>query len=203
MNKKGLSQGKLVAIIAAAVVIIVLAFVYGGSIWRSITGAAIAPLTNETLNLTLNNTPKAPADLVAPSVVSVNPSDGASDVLLNPMISIKLSEELDEKTVTEDSVYLLESAIKIEGKVVYKDKTIIFKPVNALNSYSVFTIVLTTDIRDLADNPLASEYRSSFRTMHKFTNPAGGGSSPGSNTRDTTAPKVVDSPESLFVTLKQ
>ncbi|MEK6654011.1 MAG: Ig-like domain-containing protein, partial [Thermodesulfobacteriota bacterium] len=84
-------------------------------------------------------------------------------------------------TVTTDTFTLTQGATPVAGTVTYAGVTATFRPWGNLAFNTTYTGTLTTGIKDLAGNALASNYTFTFTTFG-----GGGGGIPG----DTTPPTV-------------
>jgi methionine-rich copper-binding protein CopC len=119
------------------------------------------------------------ADTTAPTVISTNPADAATDVAINRKITATFSEAMDPSTITAASVTVTGAgATSVSGNVVYAavGNTVTFTPAGNLAVDTAFTATITTAVRDLAGNPLAAN------KVWTFTTGA---------TADTTAPTVL------------
>ena len=109
----------------------------------------------------------ATADTTAPTVISTNPADAATDVAINKKIAATFSEALDPATITAASFTVTgPGATPVAGTVTYAavGTTATFTPAGDLALDTTFTATLTTGIRDLAGNALASDFVWSFTT---------------------------------------
>lgn len=105
-------------------------------------------------------TPPTP-DTTPPTVESTSPADAATSVPLTTMISATFSEEMDKWTFNNVTFVVSGS---VTGNIQYSDKTVTLAPSSPLAYNQQYTVALTTDITDLAGNPLESDYTWSFRT---------------------------------------
>jgi hypothetical protein len=101
-------------------------------------------------------------DTAAPTVESTSPADGATDVLLDTVVTATFSEAMDESTITISSF----SLDGVSGSVSYNSGsyTATFAPDADLTENTAYTATLTTAITDAAGNPLAADYTWSFTT---------------------------------------
>ena len=141
----------------------------------TLTEVNLANVANINLSLT---------DTVAPTAQSINPANGATGVARNTDITVTMSEAIDPATVTTSS-YTISPAPPAPGTWnVFLDPLdpakLILNPDSTLAGTTVYTITVTTSVKDLQGNPLASNYVNSFTTT---------GSAPGA---DVTAPLVLD-----------
>ena len=128
------------------------------------------------------------ADTTPPTVISVSPSDSSSDVLLNTLISVIFSESMDASTVTTNTAdsncsgsiqvsiddfntcvqMSVAPAYSLNGSGVAsapQTKTFTLTPGTYLSESSVYKIKITTAVKDVAGNALASP----FATTNGFT----------------------------------
>ncbi|MBR9911255.1 MAG: hypothetical protein GYB33_12980 [Gammaproteobacteria bacterium] len=92
-------------------------------------------------------------DTVRPSVVDISPTSNATDVALNSVIDVIMSEPIIPETVTENSFYVIDRStnLRFEGvRSVADDKTSIsFVPNSPFLVGRQYQVVLSTDIQDL------------------------------------------------------
>lgn len=105
-------------------------------------------------------------DIAAPTVSSTDPSDIETNVAINRNISALFDVSLDPASVNLTSVTLTadSDATAIAGEISYTDKLVTFNPTDNLIGSTVYTATLTTDIKDLAGNTLATNYAWEFTT---------------------------------------
>lgn len=106
-----------------------------------------------------------PTDMVAPTVVAKAPEDGDDQVTTSAAISVTFSEAIDPETVTATSFTVRATGdVAVLGSVSVDADGVTFTPDAALDPSVEFTATLTTAIKDLAGNPLASAFTWRFRT---------------------------------------
>jgi MYXO-CTERM domain-containing protein len=117
-------------------------------------------------------------DNTAPTVDSTVPADNAVDVTVNTLVTATFSEAIDNTTVDGDSFFVSDGVDNVVGTVSISadNTTVTFTSSAFLADNTVYTATLTTDITDLAGNPIESDYTWSF-TTGTFT--------------DTTSPTVL------------
>ena len=106
-------------------------------------------------------------DTTAPTVISTNPSCGATLVALNTKVAATFSEAMDPLTITGTTFTLTGSgATLVPGAVVYAGSGSVatFTPTSILTPSAVYTITVTTGAKDLAGNALASNFTCTFTT---------------------------------------
>jgi hypothetical protein len=117
---------------------------------------------------TLSWTTGMAPDTIAPNVKSTTPTDLTADVATNSEITVVFSEMLDPLTVTNVTFTLKQGTSPILGIVTYAGLTATFTPSSSLASSTIYTVTITTGIKDLAGNALASNFIWSFTTgKHK------------------------------------
>ena len=104
-----------------------------------------------------------------PSVTSTNPANGATSVPINQKITATFSKPMSPTTITAAGSFMLavtSGGAAVPGAVTYDSasNTAIFTPGADLAASTQFTATVTTAAKDLAGNPLASNYVWSFTT---------------------------------------
>ena len=107
----------------------------------------------------------APVDNTPPTIVSRNPSPGATGVPTSTTIRIGFSEPMNPSTITT-STFTVASGGNIAGSVAYDPASRIatFTPASALSNGVTYTVTITTGVRDVAGNALASTDVFTFKT---------------------------------------
>ncbi len=106
-------------------------------------------------------------DSTPPTAVSSLPSDGAGEVALDSGISATFSEALDPTSIDSSSFTLaVTGGAGVSGTVSYDAPSLTagFTPSAMLDPDTDYTATITTAIRDLAGNPLATDYSFEFTT---------------------------------------
>jgi UDP-N-acetylglucosamine transferase subunit ALG13 len=101
------------------------------------------------------------SDASALTVSFTNPVNGADNVDLNAKVLATYNEAISSSTVDFN---LVQGIDPIAGSLVYLDKTIIFSPTADLIADSDYTATLTSQVRDLANNIIETNYVWSFST---------------------------------------
>ncbi|MBM9498666.1 Ig-like domain-containing protein [Leptospira sp. 201903071] len=102
-------------------------------------------------------------DLTPPTVSLVTPSNSLSGVGVNTSLSAVFSEFIDCSTLTTAS-FTLEGASGVPGTVSCLGTSATFTPSANLAYNSVYSVDISTAVRDLAGNPMAGTYSWSFTT---------------------------------------
>ena len=113
-------------------------------------------------------------DTVAPTVIFTNPygttgaTSGATGLPINRGSSAAFSEPMDSATlsspVTTFTVQETGSGKPVAGVVTYIGISATFTPTNALLPNTTYTSTITTGARDLAGNPMATNYSWTWTT---------------------------------------
>jgi len=110
-------------------------------------------------------------DHTAPTILSTLPSSNAANIPTSAPITVTFSEGIDAATLSTDSFIVIgEGGAFISGNISYNNKTAIFTPTLALSRNTIYTVTLTTAIKDIAGNSLADYYTWSFTTETIFGN---------------------------------
>jgi len=121
-------------------------------------------------------------DETGPSVLWVNPEDQETDVEFSespiftipegdvyaPVIAVKLSEKVQEETITSSSVFVTGSGgALIPSKATFEPATnlLTIQLLAPLAGMKTYTVTITTEILDLNDNPLNQNYSWQFSTL--------------------------------------
>jgi hypothetical protein len=99
-----------------------------------------------------------------PTVMSTNPENAATYVILTQPIEATFSETMDDATLTRATFTLMRGSTLIPGTVSYSDTTAIFTPDSVLSHYTVYTVTITTGVMDISGNALANDHVWSFTT---------------------------------------
>ena len=99
-----------------------------------------------------------------PIVVSTSPVDGATDVMLNKVITASFSKVMNPSTMNSATFLLSDGTTPISGTITYSGNTAAFKPSVLLLPNTLYTATITTGVRDSSGNATASNYTWTFRT---------------------------------------
>ena len=132
-------------------------------------------------------------DVSAPSVISVLPLNNATSVAAGSTYSVTFSEQMDAATITSASITLKQGSVSVPGTVTYSGVTATFTPSAVLALSTAYTGTVTTDVTDIAGNPLAVSYSSSFTTAAGVDNvaPAIVSTTPGNNATSVAVASAV------------
>ena len=102
--------------------------------------------------------------ITPPTVLSTDPLNAATGVPLNQKIVASFSKTMDPSTIHTSTFTLKQGIISVPGFVSYAGTTALFDPASDLAPSTVYTATITTEAKDLAGNPLATNYVWNFTT---------------------------------------
>lgn len=119
---------------------------------------------------------------IAPTVISTDPANNATNVPTNKIIRASFSTSMDASTITGTSYVVKQNNITVLGSVTYAGTTASFTPSSALLNNTVYTATISTAVKDATGNSLANIYTWSFTTTTApptviSTDPANGATS--------------------------
>lgn len=99
-----------------------------------------------------------------PSVEATSPSNNASNVALNKIVSAGFNQAMDASTFTNTTFTLMQGSTSVAGTVSYAGLTATFEPSTPLSDNTVYTATITNDVKNVAGKALASEVKWNFTT---------------------------------------
>jgi PKD repeat protein len=129
------------------------------------SGTVVAGLTG-TINLALFAQP--------PSVLSVTPVEGATNVALSDPVVVRFSEPLLPATVTALAVLLTGPSGPITSSLALtsNNTVVTLRPASPLDANTVYTVTIDNTITDLAGYPLPAEVTAHFTSLDTTAPPA-------------------------------
>jgi hypothetical protein len=103
-------------------------------------------------------------DVTAPTVISTIPVNNATGVAVGTNVTATFSEAMNPLTLTTGTFTLKQGTTPVSGSVSYTGTTATFKPASNLAPNTRYTATLTTGVRDLANNGLATAEVWNFTT---------------------------------------
>lgn len=106
----------------------------------------------------------SPSDTESPTVSSVEPSDGATDIEQNTSVKVTFSEPVDESTINKTNIVLTGPSGDIAGTLTYESNsnTAVFTPSNRLTLHSLYTAKVSKEVKDTSGNSMETEFSSAF-----------------------------------------
>ncbi len=102
--------------------------------------------------------------ITAPTVVSTDPANNATGVVLNKVIAATFSEVMNPLTINATSFTLMQGSTIVAGTVTYSGTTAYFTPTINLLPGAVYTATITTGAMNPAGTSLANNYVWTFTT---------------------------------------
>jgi len=123
----------------------------------------------------VSQTPGTPGDTTPPVVVSTIPSNLAIDVAISGNILATFSENADPATIIAANFSVIQGVTPVTGIITYDvpTKTATFAPTaNLIGSSTVYTVTITTGVKDIMGNAMAANKVWSFTTVAAGLGPA-------------------------------
>ncbi len=114
---------------------------------------------------------KVEADTTAPTVTSVSPSEGATNVAANSNVEATFSEKMDSATINGTNFTLKQGTTSVATSVTYNanDKKATLDPSADLAANTTYTAQVTTGAKDLAGNALDQDSGTSGNQSKSWT----------------------------------
>ena len=100
---------------------------------------------------------------ICPIVESSIPTDGATGVALNQIITATFNEAMNPETITKSS-FIVTAGSQVSGTVTYSGTTATFTPDSQLSPNTVYTARITTAAKDVDGNALQTDHVWTFTT---------------------------------------
>ncbi|MBA4258452.1 MAG: hypothetical protein C0446_04765 [Chitinophaga sp.] len=104
-------------------------------------------------------------DIIKPTVLSTDPTNGATNVPLNKVITATFSEDMDPSSISNASFLVKNGSTNVPGTVTYTGRVATFVPTNNLANNTLYTGTITTAAKDMVGNTLATDYSWTFTTL--------------------------------------
>lgn len=98
--------------------------------------------------------PRTPDDAVFPSIVTVSPADGATNVPLRTEVGVTFSEVVNFATIAGESFFVATGGDPVTGSYRQDGPVVTFTPDSSLDSLTIYVATVTQGVRDPAGNPL-------------------------------------------------
>ncbi|HEU4791641.1 MAG TPA: Ig-like domain-containing protein [Flavobacterium sp.] len=99
-----------------------------------------------------------------PMVISTNPINKATDVVLNKVIAVNFNMPMNQTTINANSITIKQGTTIIAGSVSYTGTTVYFKPNVSLMANTLYTATITTEAKNIQGTALSSNYVWTFTT---------------------------------------
>ena len=94
-----------------------------------------------------------PQDTVAPSMVSTDPTDQAMDVSFDVNVTATFNREIDPSSDLTAFLLIADGNI-VPGNVSFSWKTATYDPISDLTDFTLYTAVITSELKDLSGDSL-------------------------------------------------
>ncbi len=115
------------------------------------------------------------SDITPPTITSTDPTNNVTGVTLSHLIVANFSKSMDVSSITSSTFTVKQGSTAISGAITYSGTAATFTPASILVANQVYTVTITTGVKDAVGNAMAANYTYSFTT---------------GNAPDTTAPTV-------------
>jgi len=103
-------------------------------------------------------------DATPPTVTAISPVNGASGVAATTLVRAAFSEPVNAATVTAATFTLTSGGVPVPAAVTASSTSALLTPAAGLGLDTLYTVTVTTGVKDLAGNPLAANFTASFTT---------------------------------------
>jgi hypothetical protein len=134
-----------------------------GTTYTATIASSVKDLTGNALQEDYVWTFKAGTTL-SPTVISTDPANNATSVVLNKTITVSFDQAMDPLTLTATTFTINQGATPVTGTVSYTGTTASFKPSTALASNTIYTGTITTGAKNVAGTTMANNYVWTFTT---------------------------------------
>ena len=101
---------------------------------------------------------------LAPTVLSTDPATNATDVVLNKIVTVTFSEDMDPLTLTAETFTISQGATPVTGTVSCSGTTASFIPSAVLTSNTIYTGTITFGVESLLGVEMEADYEWTFTT---------------------------------------
>lgn len=138
-----------------------------GTVYTATITTAVTDLAGNAMvsNYVWTFTTGTAADAIRPTVVSTDPAQSATGVLLEKRITATFSETMNPLSINNTTFLLKAGTVSIAGVVTYAGTTATFTPTVNLVPNTIYTGTITTGARDLAGNTLLTDHVWTFTTL--------------------------------------
>ncbi|MBC7487510.1 MAG: DUF3494 domain-containing protein [Cytophagaceae bacterium] len=106
----------------------------------------------------------SPGSNATPVVIATSPSNNASGVSLNKVISVVFSEEMDAMTLNTSTLIVKQGTSTVSGNVSSSGTTATFTPAAQFTAGAIYTVKVTTGAKSNTGKAMLSDSQFSFTT---------------------------------------
>jgi hypothetical protein len=103
-------------------------------------------------------------DTAPPIVMTTNPPSNSTNVPAGASITATFSKAIDPVTITTAEFTLMNGTTPVSGAVTYSGTMATFTSAAPLTPNTLYTATITTGVKDLAGNPMSTNYSWTFTT---------------------------------------
>ena len=101
---------------------------------------------------------------ISPIVVSTDPANNATGVLLNKTVTASFNQAMDPLSLTATTFTIMQGVTPVTGTISYSGTTVSFKPTAVLVSNTVYTGTITKGAKNTGGTTMANNYVWNFTT---------------------------------------
>jgi hypothetical protein len=101
----------------------------------------------------------------SPVVTATDPINNAIEVALNKTITATFSMPMNPLTLTASTFIVKQGTTTIPGAISYSGTTVYFVPTSHLTEYKIYTCTITTGVKNVVGNTMATNYVWNFTTI--------------------------------------
>ena len=117
----------------------------------------------------LNACKEDPNPLTVPTVISADPLNNATNIVLNKIVTATFSVSMDPSTINATTFTIKLNGAPVAGTVSYVNSTATFTPSVNLLPGATYTAVITTGAKNIPGTALANDYVWTFTTVSLVT----------------------------------
>lgn len=102
--------------------------------------------------------------ILRPIVLSTDPINNATDVLLNKTITATFSMPMNPSTLNATTFMVKQGVNIVPGTISYSGSTVSFAPTSALDANTTYTVTITNGAKNSLDTALLANYVWNFKT---------------------------------------
>lgn len=106
---------------------------------------------------------------LSPTVLSTDPANNATDVVLNKIVTVSFSEGMNYMTLTSETFTISQGTTPVAGTVSYSGTTASFEPTAVLTSNTLYTATVTNGAENSSGTALEGDYVWTFTTSAETT----------------------------------
>jgi len=102
--------------------------------------------------------------LLRPVVIAVDPINDATSVPLNKTISATFNMDMNPASLNNNTFKVSQGTNAVAGSISYTGSTVSFIPASPLLANKIYTVTITTGVKNSMDTPMTADYTWNFTT---------------------------------------